>query len=148
MFAQILRWSLVITLWKRYQKQCLALLLLILAWLLVGILHQDFIEYRQMTQTQDDGIVAWSFVAKWLLNLGFLLMFVIYVKVSSKTGKSHSPLHKDMAQAQTQTQSQNKSAKLNDEVAEQDDPFARIRQKPSLRSKGDIIIEESSKNKD
>ena len=147
MFAQLLRWSLILTLWKRYQKQALALLLLIAAWLLVGILHQDYIEYVGLTKGRGESSLAWSFLLKWGLNLGLLLAFVFYVRVSSKKVARHSPLHEDMAKAKAKTKGEKPPpVQANGQEGEvEQDAFANIRAKSKLRSKADLIIEKTKK---
>ncbi|MCU4674883.1 hypothetical protein N7931_04480 [Catenovulum sp. 2E275] len=129
MFKPLLRLSILATIWVKFGRQILIGLVVILAIFLLQFIANDINEYLNNTgQTQNLGYVL---LAKWGLILTIIISYFFYVKVSltKKTKVKAEPLKNQP----TATKTPNLPATS--------DPFAHLRDKKTLRSKGDILIE-------
>lgn len=136
MFNQLLKWTLLISIWRKYKQHIGITIALILALMLTSFLHQDFVNYSLAANNDSLGL---SYVIKWLVYLGLVTVYWFSVtKVKSKSDKD-SDLHRKMKVAKEQTL--NQSANMTSE--NHPDPFANIREKKSLRSKADFFIEKA-----
>lgn len=140
MFNQLLKWTLLISIWRKYKQYIGITVFLFLALMLTSFLHQDYVNYSLVTDNENLGL---SYVVKWLVYLSLVTAFWFAVgKIKSVRGKD-SDLHRKMKVADHKS---TKEAQENPDETDDDqlDPFANIRQKKSLRSKADIEIEKAA----
>lgn len=145
MLNQMVKWTVIIGLWRKYKQHISATLFLLLGLLLITLFHQDFVEYNEQSQTP---YLALSYLVKWLAYLSCGVLYVVVLKRINKTAKFDSTLHNMMNNKASNT---TKADKTEEEVensanTSNTDPFAHLRSKKSLRSKADFIIE-SDENK-
>jgi len=141
MFSQIIRWSLLVAAWKKYRLHAVTAVALIVGWLVIEILHQDYVQYVQISNQQESTYLGWSFVVKWLLDISLIAGASWFVKKSVRESGRQSQLHKDMGRVLNQVTgkgSEQVGSSANDQL---EDPFENIRRKKQLRSKADVIIE-------
>lgn len=136
MLQQFLKWTLIVTLFKRYKKQLLTIITALLALLLIANVHQDYLSYSSNINNEH---IGWSFIVKWALYIAVIIASFFTVKFLNKTnqvqkteGKLKQAFKKQKAESVQQTATQ------------QSDPFANIRKKDKLKSKADQVIEQSS----
>jgi len=141
MFGQIIRWSLIVALWRKYKRHVYSALLVIVGWIIVEILHQDFVQYVEVSKQQSSPSLAWSFIAKWLLNIIFIFLAWLYLKRQNRHLSSNSDLHKDMRQYSDNSASERHNKTMDSLNDSKVDPFEKIRTKKQLRSKADVIID-------
>lgn len=136
MFKQLFKLTVVSVIWKRYKAAIVSTLALFIYYWLVEKLHQDYLQYLSLQQT--DTNLGSSFLLKWLmlgLGLGLYLLYNFWRK---RPGKTPLP-HVDIKQKKkTRKQAPGNEAELD----KGNDPFANIRQRKSLRSKADFVIEQ------
>ena len=137
MLGPLLRWSVLLTVWQKYKRHLVVAAIVILSWLLVDVLHQDFVEYSQLSQSQHSSWLAWSYVAKWGSDACILALAVIYLKRTAANGSTK--LQQAMTAANSKRESKNADTSIS---PDKPDPFATIRQKKTLRSKADLILEQ------
>jgi len=134
-FKPLLRLSILATIWLKFGRQILLAIALILAIILFQFIAQDINEY--LSQTNQTHYLGHVLLIKWVLILSFIFGYLFYLKLS--LGKKAKP-----SSVQTQNKSQTPSGK---DTSHKPDPFAHLRDKKVLRSKGDILIEkQKSKN--
>ena len=132
MFKPLLRLSIIATIWLKFGRQIVLGLVLILAIYLLQLIAQDVNEYLNNTsQTEYLGQVL---LIKWTLILILLTAYGFFLKTSLTKKSKAKP---------TETSSPKAQAKNKAEPAKAD-PFAQIRDKKVLRSKGDILIEKQN----
>ncbi|WP_017445066.1 hypothetical protein [Gayadomonas joobiniege] len=133
MLNPLIRLTFLATIWKKYQVNIKQLLLTLVLLILVHLIYLDATEYLRTTESNTYLLSA--LIIKWLLN--FLIVAICWLRIKQhyKT-KQQGSLPK--AQVKTKTSADNNSAI---------DPFARIREKKTLRSRGDILIDNKPKQK-
>ena len=135
MFNQLLKWTLLISIWRKYKQYIGITVILILALMLTSFLHQDYVDYSLVSNNQGLGF---SYVIKWLVYLMLVTAYWFAVgRIKSIRGKD-SDLHRKMKVAEHKN---TKQAQKNETSEHHPDPFANIRQKKNLRSKADMEIE-------
>jgi len=149
MWNNLLKITLVSYLWKRYKRTIIALPLLLLYFWFVNLVHHDIIAYA--TLNNDTSWLAWSFLVKWLFILVGVAVFV-FIHVTAKT-TNESRLSDVMQHNLKDSLSDNLKNSLKDKLKnsalkesgsltpEAEEVFDRIRNKKSLRSKADVVLE-------
>ena len=140
MFNQLLKWTLVISIWRKYKKHIGITIILILALFLTSLVHQDFVNY---SLASDNSSLGLSYLVKWLVYLVLVSIYWFSVGKINENASKDSDLHKKMKASK---QRKPKSTTLDQEDSSSQDPFANIRGKKTLRSKADIALEKQSKN--
>lgn len=144
MLPQLIRWTVLLGLWKKFRKQILLTLLCIGLLVLLSILHQDFVAYQATLTEPNQTWLAWSFAVKW--GLYFVVLLVYWWMISRSSSTATSDLHQEMADLEQVKAQMSKADGGTNKKAKEQDPFATIRTKSKLRSKAEIIIEHG-KNK-
>lgn len=164
---QFVRFAIVATLWKRYKFGIVSVLGLLAFWFMVSFFHGEYISYAEATGERQ--YLALSFFIKWGLGLGALLLFVLLHL--GWLGKSAKSAEQTAEQAQTPKSSFDKvKDKARESVSEfaatsnpepqvppapkpgdenydsSQDPFASLRDKPKLRSRGDVELDKQGKS--
>ena len=131
MFKQVFRLAFVTVIWKQYKQVIVSTLLLFLFIFLVSNIHADFLTHTEMQKdTTGTGL---SFIAKWLAYAVGVGLYFAYHAVrgrdknsSSKQNSKHKPTTKH---GLTTVESDSPD----------DDPFAEIRKRKTLRSRADFL---------
>lgn len=131
MINQVMKWTIIIGLWRKYQRHLYMSIVVIVSLLIVSLLHQDFIEFAQQSNSPYLGL---SYAIKWGVYLLIAAGYVVVIKKINKGARTDSQLHQMMKQSEkTKTKQENADSSL--------DPFANIRDKKTLRSKADFVIQ-------
>jgi hypothetical protein len=138
MFNQLLKWTLVISIWRKYKKHIGITIILILALFLTSLVHQDFVNYSLVSNNNSLGL---SYLVKWLVYLALVSVYWFAVGKINKNASKDSDLHKKMKASKKRTA---KSTTTAQEDSNEPDPFASIRGKKTLRSKADIALEKQN----
>lgn len=157
--------NLVLTaaLWRNYKFMILSVLALIVSVFVIGLIHDDYVQWAQYQLSQDNVSlplsVGWSFIIKYLVYLlAICICFYANKWVNNKKalekavkGDDNSVLKKILASAKAKSSSsispsptEDKDSKANVKNIKPDaslDAFANIRAKQSLRTQADILIQ-------
>ena len=150
-------------LWRNYKFMIISVVVLIVGVFVVGLIHDDYLQWAQYQLSQGDGSVpvsvGWSFIIKYAVYIaGITLCFYANKWVNNKKalekavkGDDNSVLKKILASAKAKTSSsispsstEDKESKANVKNIKPDaslDAFANIRTKQSLRTQADILIQ-------
>lgn len=135
MFNQMIKWTVILSLWRKYKSHLISSLTLLFILVLINIIHQDYLAYAESAQNKS---VGWSFLVKWALYITSIGVYVWRITVINKARSFDSTLHK-MMQAQKMPEKEVGEGTLVD--SNKPDPFANIRGKKKLRSEADFLIE-------
>lgn len=138
MFNQLLKWTLVISIWRKYKKHIGITIILILALFLTSLVHQDFVNYSLVSNNNSLGL---SYLVKWLVYVALVSVYWFSVGKINRNASKDSDLHKKMKASKQRTA---KSAPAESKGEDTPDPFASIRGKKTLRSKADIALEKQN----
>lgn len=137
MFNQLLKWTLLISIWRKYKQHIGITIVLVLALMLTSLLHQDFVNYSLASNNDSLGL---SYVIKWVVYLVLVSGYWLSITKIKSIRDKDSDLHRKMKM--TEEQSVKDSSNLTSE--NHPDPFANIRDKKSLRSEADMVIEKAA----
>ena len=140
MLKNILRITLIGYIWSRYKTAVISTTGLIVYFWLVGKIHEDYVNYGQLSE--NTGYIGVSFVVKWLAILAGIAAYIalnvfrfnkagIAKKGETNSSNSHSDFKTDKSESSNRIR--------------ENDPFESIRTKDKLKSKADFIIEKSNK---
>ena len=132
MFRFLAKSAVATLVWKRYHRPILATLALFIGYLLIGVVHGDYVDYAK--SADDTGYLWASYLLKWTLLS--LITAVYYFYVTRSVNKSNIKSNTD-SKGKNRPPSQSSAVSTTDDQA---DPFADIRTKESLKSRGDIAI--------
>jgi len=136
-------------LWRNYKFMIISVVVLIVGVFVVGLIHDDYLQWAQYQLSQGDGSVpvsvGWSFIIKYAVYIaGMTLCFYANKWVNNKkalekaqAGEDNSAL-KNILSFKTKSSPAAPKAKAND-------AFANIRAKKSLRMQADILIDKKNK---
>lgn len=129
MFKQVFRLAFVTVIWKQYKQVIVSTLLLFTFIFLVSNIHADFLTHTEMQKdTTGTGL---SFIAKWLAYaVGVGLYFAYHAYRGQGSNKKPNKKHKSTSKQGIVTVAPESS---------EDDPFAEIRQRKTLRSRADFL---------
>lgn len=125
MFKQAFRFAFVALIWKQYKSVIISTILLFAYLFLVSNLHDDYISHLKLQQ--QSAYSGPSFIYKWLAYaLGILIYFIFHwwYPKPSKSKKNKNKNNKEISP---------------DEMDPNDDPFAQIRKRKTLRSRADFL---------
>lgn len=138
MFNQLVKWTIIVGMWRKYKRHFAATCVLLLSLILINYIHLDYIEFAVATESKGLGF---SYLIKWL---GFILTITVYIfhlKRLVQTAQYDSQLHKIMKANPATSQKEEKTSHLADDKNSGNDPFANIRVKKKLRSEADFLID-------
>lgn len=158
MFQHVVRWTFLITIWKKYKGQLLTTLAYILGLLIISLVHSDYLDYVAVSK-QGQEFVSKSFLLKWL---AYIIITAVYFWLFKSFSKVEKEGHEDLSflrkfSSKRKTKSGSVSGRSEDKVAKSvksqgtksantsNDPFANIRKKEKLRSEADLIVEQADK---
>ena len=137
MFNKLLKLTVAGLLWSRYGTMIVSTLLLFAWFWVVGMIHQDYLEYLALQETR--GSVGLSFVLKWLAFIAGVAVYWLFNSfVIRRTGRRREAAGPQSGQAPGDAGKKRLPATGG---PEQDDPFDAVRHKEKLRSKVDLLIE-------
>lgn len=145
MLPQIIRWTVLFGLWKKFRKQIVVTIATLVLLLLISIVHQDFVAYQGSLAQPNETWLAWSFLLKWLLYLSVAGGYLAWLW-KTPAANSNSKLHQEMADIEQFANSKSSDNSDLKDKTKGDDPFANIRAKTKLRSKAEFIIEQNKDN--
>ncbi|WP_100643448.1 hypothetical protein [Alteromonas facilis] len=141
-------------LWRKYKFLLVSLLITIVAIVLIGQIHNDYLRYAESTQNAS---VGWSFVIKWsawiAVAMGFLLANhgynqrkqAIADQQGSNTALQRLLKFKHKIKGDEQAAPDDEATRPP-ASPDKHDPFAHLRHKDKLRSYADIVIENKDKD--
>ena len=126
MWNNLLKLTLASYIWKRYRRTLIALPLLLLYFWLINLVHQDYLAYSQLNDSQVG--VGLSFVVKWILIfIGiFTFIFIHFTNGANRSSADNMQTSKS-------------------DLGSDSDAFDAIRQKDKLRSRADVILDKKPK---
>ncbi len=157
-------------LWRKYKFFIVSLVLLVASIWIVGQIHIDYLMYSERQSDAEAINVGYSFMLKWLVYIGLVLLFFyanhlankkqekknlqetknssLFTILKNKTMRTSKSPEKSQDQKATKTQytsaPENGSKVCSDEPLSSD-PFEQIRQKDKLRSYADVLIEKKER---
>jgi len=126
-FRQVFRIAFVTLIWKQYKHVIVSTLLLFVFLFLVSSLHADFLKHAQI-QNEVSHTGA-SFIYKWLAFCAGVMLYFFYHYLRRNTKNTDKT----------------KQEKIGEELSNLDDdqdPFAAIRARKTLRSRADFITKD------
>lgn len=130
MLNNLLKMTALTLIWKKYRAGIVAVAVLIGYCWLVGVIHQDYLSYRALAGSDDT--LGLSFVLKWLAWLAGFTVYLYY---------DNSPANKRPEHPTAQRADSISPATTDNVQRDEADPFAAIRNKKTLRSKADVVID-------
>ncbi|MCZ2720785.1 hypothetical protein O1D97_03785 [Marinomonas sp. 15G1-11] len=111
---------------------------------MVEQIHQDYIQYSQLNN--DTSYLAASFILKWIVFACAAILFIItnIFFQSKKTSRQKPPASNTVKKSFIFRSTVDKKEPV---TRLKDDPFDAIRHKPQLRSKADVMLEKSQKER-
>lgn len=123
MFKQVFRLTFVTFIWKHYKRLIVSTVLLFAYLWFVGYAHAEYLQYANQDQSIS---VGQSFFIKWaalILGVGVYLLFHF------------------LAPSRKQKKESDKPIEVHEPKPGEPDPFDAIREKDSLRSRAEIVLE-------
>lgn len=137
-FNQLMKWTIIVGLWRKYKSHVAATGALLLSMLLINYIHLDYIEFSAATGASNLGF---SYLLKWSGFILAIVLYVLHIKRVNTAAKYDSRLHKMMKSKPADSNSTESQANSNqDGKAKELDPFANIRSKNKLSSEADFLI--------
>lgn len=167
MFQQVVRWTFIVTIWKKYKGQLITIIGYLASLWLISMVHDDYLEYVSAAG-EGSQTVGTSFAAKWLAYIVFTIVFYwVFQRISKSGEQGHKGLgflskFKGFGRGSnkepegtgvwndSKTSAEPKASNTASESTTEahDDPFANIRKKKTLRSEADLIFELKDQNPD
>ncbi|WP_416307126.1 hypothetical protein [Neptunicella sp. SCSIO 80796] len=126
MLRPLVKITLVHLLWRNYKPVLLATLFAIIGFVVVSLIHSDYVQYAQDLPGDKD--LGLSFIIKWVC---YFAIIAGWLAVCFHSGKQKKHIEKIQISAQ--------QVPIYD--TPEDDPFNTIRQKDKLRSRADWVVE-------
>lgn len=143
MIKNLLHLTLLTVIWKKYRSMILSTLVLFGYFFLISLLHDDYLSYSELNQTQQQ-YLGISFIVKWLAFLLGLLIYLYFNFGFLWRRQERSSRESTRTRRSTETQGHNTAGKP--ETTVKADPFADIRNRDKLRSRADFLIEKKDSN--
>lgn len=147
MIKQAVRLAIIAGVWKRYKIGIVSSLLLLGYLILLSFSHGEFLSYSQSTDSKT--YVGLSFVVKWVLGfsgIGVFLAYHLWWRGLGVEEKSKTDSQANVKKKRPSNKSEKLAAgKSTEDKTEAPDPFATLREKPQLRSRGDFVLEKNNK---
>ena len=135
-FKQVFRIAFVTFIWKNYKAWIVSTILLLFGFFLIGKIHADLLQYWQLQEEKSQ--IAASIIYKWIAYLGCALAYFLYhyfrPKKAPETAKETKEKRKTLEKELTN-------------LSPNEDPFSDIRNRDTLRSRSDFILNQQADNK-
>lgn len=114
--------------WRWLEPRWRSTLALVAGWLTVVLLHNEYVEYVQITQSTEQ---LWlSYLLKWVIILSGILAWIWFSLLGTRSPKTTA----------TSSGSKNPTPQEEQSIAV-DDGFDFLRQKTTLESRGDKVLQ-------
>lgn len=133
MLNQILKFTVITSIWLWLKPRWRALLAFILSLVIINVLHREYVNYVEISGNQV--FLVWSYILKWSAMLICILAYLL-VSAWGISGKKTPP-----------AKVANEPVKLTPKIEGQDDGFDFLRRKKKLNSQAEKLLE-TSKAKD
>ncbi|WP_020207581.1 hypothetical protein [Gilvimarinus chinensis] len=137
MFRFFAKSAIATLIWKRYHRVILATLALLLGYFLISMIHGDYVDYAQ--GAQDTKLLWLSYIAKWTGLIVITALYYFYLKLVLAPKEVKAPQANTSRQKHPHKQKQHNGPTPS--IEPEHDPFANIRQKEKLKSRGDIALD-------
>ena len=137
MFRFLAKSALVVAVWKRYRRTIISTLALFICYFLVSLFHGDYVEYAVSAGDKD---FLWrSYLIKWAVLIGVTVGYYLYnTRILIKKRADDLPPSTGNTQERTVENAPQRDG--------ESDPFAEIRRKERLQSRGDITLDRNSRS--
>ena len=137
-------------LWRNYKFMIISVVVLIVGVFVVGLIHDDYLQWAQYQLSQGVGSVpvsvGWSFIIKYAVYIaGINLCFYANKWVNNKKALKKAQAGEDNSVLKSILSFKTKSAPAAPKV-KANDAFANIRAKKSLRTQADMLIDKKHKH--
>lgn len=133
MFRFLAKSALFAVIWTRYRRTIISTLALFVCYFLVSLFHGDYVEYA--VSAGDQGFLWRSYLMKWAVLIGVTVIYYLYntrALIKRETG--------DVPPSSDKKQRERVVVENIPQSGEAVDPFAEIRRKDRLKSRGDIAL--------
>jgi hypothetical protein len=135
MFRFLAKSALAAVIWRRYRRTIVSTLALFVSYFLISLFHDDYVDY---TVSAGDTHFLWrSYLIKWGVLIGVTVTYYLYNAYAFRSRRADN-LSPPAADKNRREQRVKENVPPNDDEA---DPFAEIRHKKRLKSRGDIAVE-------
>ena len=138
MFNQLVKWTIIVGMWRKYKRHFVATCVLLLCLVLINYIHLDYLEFAIATGSKSLGF---SYLIKWSGFILAIVFYLLHLKRVNNSAQYDSRLHKMMRVKPVVAKKEDKKTHAADDEASNTDPFANIRTKKKLRSEADFLIE-------
>lgn len=136
MFKFLAKSAVFSLIWNRYRKIILSTIVLFGSYFVISLMHTDYLDYAKLSQSEHNIAVSYGF--KWA---ALLLTSAVYYW----TNVRQPPLSKNNQENTAPSKTSRKPQAASNAPSlkpPSGDPFAEIRKKDKLSSKGDRILKE------
>ena len=142
-------------LWRNYKFMIISVVVLIAGVFIVGLIHDDYLQWAQYQLNQPNGnipvSVGWSFIVKYAVYIaGITGCFYANKWVNNKKALEKAQSGEDNSVLKSILSFKRKHSGKADETAQSgnqsEDVFANIRAKKSLRTQADMLIDKKHKH--
>lgn len=137
MFRFLAKSALAAVIWKRYRRTIVSTLALFISYFLVSLFHGDYVDYA--ISAGDTHFLWRSYLIKWGVLIGVTVTYYLYNARSLRSGRLDDL--PPPAAGRTRREQVVENPPNNSDEA---DPFAEIRRKKRLKSRGDVAVERHS----
>ncbi len=125
----------VTVVWRRYKRLIVSTALLFVAYFLVALIHDDYMEYAR---TANSGNLAGAYLLKWAVLLAAtVIYYLVNFPVPSLRGTAKKrPVKKPPLSRQKIKEAPAQIPEERDSA----DPFDSIRRKKKLKARGDALL--------
>lgn len=138
MFNQIVKWTIIVGMWRKYKRHFVATCVLLLCLVLINYIHLDYLEFATATGSKSLGF---SYLIKWSGFILAIVFYLLHLKRVNTSAQYDSRLHKMMSVKPVVVNKEDKKTHAVGDEASNTDPFANIRTKKKLRSEADFLID-------
>lgn len=123
--------------WRWLEPRWRSTLALVIGWLTVVLLHNEYVEYVQITQSIEQ---LWlSYVLKWIVILSGILAWIWFSFLGTRAPRATLKSAPDAAKPPSSPSSENPAV---------DDGFDFLRHKTTLESRGDKVLQSQAGGKE
>lgn len=134
MFRFLAKSALLAVIWKRYRRTIISTLILFASYFLIALFHGDYVDYA--VNSGNTNFLWRSYLFKWVSLFGVTLVYYFYnTRVLTKRGTE------DLPPPTTGKNRQRQVKEDTSQVVDEADPFAEIRHKERLKSRGDTALD-------
>lgn len=137
MFRFLAKSALAAVIWKRYRRAIVSTLALFIGYFLISLFHGDYVDYA--VSAGDTHFLWRSYLLKWVALTGVTVAYYLYNAHGFRRRRTD-----DLPPPSTGKTRREQAVENPPNNSEAADPFAEIRRKKRLKSRGDIAVERHS----